>query len=58
MQQIMTKNPVTAGPDLLATDLLSLMNKNRITAITITDLANRPIGMVHMHDLIQTGITP
>ena len=57
MAQIMTKGCVTAAPHTLITELLPLMHRNRITVITISDIDNKPIGMVHMHDLIKTGIT-
>jgi arabinose-5-phosphate isomerase len=53
---IMTKGCITAGPNILASVLIRIMSENKITVITITDLDEHPIGIVHMHDLIQAGV--
>ena len=52
---IMTKSPLTASPDMLAAAALGLMNDRKITAIFAVE-ANRPVGIVHIHDLVRAGI--
>lgn len=54
---IMTKDPHTAPPDLLAIDALTLMSAAppRIMQLFITE-EGRPIGILHMHDLLRAGI--
>ena len=54
--QVMTRNSVVSGPTTLASDLLRIMSKQQIMVITITDLNHHPVGIVHMHDLIQAGV--
>ena len=50
------RNSVVSGPTTLASDLLRIMSKQQIMVITITDLNHHPVGIVHMHDLIQAGV--
>lgn len=51
----MTRTPYTAKPDALAADLLALMNSQRITSLFVLE-ENRPIGVLHMHDLLRVGL--
>ncbi|MEM9015048.1 MAG: KpsF/GutQ family sugar-phosphate isomerase [Pseudomonadota bacterium] len=52
---IMTKDPFTVAPDALAGDVLSLMSKNKITALFVVD-GKKPIGIVHVHDCLSVGV--
>lgn len=52
---VMTKNPIVAPPDLLAMELLAIFNKNKINAAFIVE-DGKPIGIVHVHDLLRAGI--
>jgi arabinose-5-phosphate isomerase len=52
----MTAMPKTLAGDLLAVEALNLMENHKITMLPITDAAGYPIGMLHMHDLIQAGV--
>jgi arabinose-5-phosphate isomerase len=51
----MTKSPVTAAPDELAASVLHRMNERQITQVFIVD-AGKPVGIIHMHDLIRAGV--
>lgn len=51
----MTPNPISVTPDLLATDALQLMNENAVTALFVED-EGQLVGIVHMHDIIGTGV--
>jgi arabinose-5-phosphate isomerase len=55
---LMTPAPRTIGPDALAADALLLMNaKDRpITTLFVVDETDRPIGILHLHDLLRAGI--
>jgi arabinose-5-phosphate isomerase len=46
-----TRNPQTAGPDVLASEALTLMEKRRITCVIVVDQQRRVLGVVHLHDL-------
>jgi len=47
----MTRNPQTIGPDVLASEALTLMEKRRITCVIVVDQARNVLGVVHLHDL-------
>jgi arabinose-5-phosphate isomerase len=52
---IMTRNPKTVAPDLLASAALELLNASRITAVFVVE-KGRPVGVMHVHDLLRAGV--
>lgn len=56
VEAVMTKSPITIGPNLLAVEALREMNRRRITAFFVVD-AGAPVGILHMHDCVRAGIT-
>jgi arabinose-5-phosphate isomerase len=54
--QIMTKNCKTIEQDLLAVEALNLLEENSITALVVTDSNKRPVGVVHMHQILKAGV--
>ncbi len=54
---VMTRNPQTIGPDVLAADALGVMNN---TGKGITQLFvvqdGKPVGIIHMHDCLRAGV--
>lgn len=54
--RIMTRNAKTASPDILAAQALNIMEKQRITALVITDTTHSPIGVLHMHHILKAGV--
>lgn len=55
-KDVMTPNPKTVSPDTLAIDALNLMEDFKITMLPVVDPDTKPLGMLHMHDLIQAGV--
>ncbi|OYW89472.1 MAG: KpsF/GutQ family sugar-phosphate isomerase [Hyphomonas sp. 32-62-5] len=55
IDDVMTKSPRTAAPDSLAADVLRVMNERKITQIFVVD-AGKPVGLIHMHDLLKAGL--
>ncbi len=53
---VMKKNPKTIGPDHLAVIALQEMEAHNITQLVVVDDTRRPIGVVHLHDLVKAGI--
>lgn len=53
---IMTRNCITISPKLLAAEALQIMEKNKVTSLLVIKEDNQPIGVVHMHDLLRTGV--
>ena len=50
--KIMTENLITIEEDSLIIDAISVMNTKKITCLFVVD-ENKPIGIVHLHDLIK-----
>ena len=53
---IMTKNPKTVTPDTLASEALNIMNTKKITNLFAVDKDNKPVGVIHIHDLLANGV--
>ena len=55
VDDIMTRNPKVIDRDSLASEALELLNSLKITALIVTE-ANKPVGIVHLHDLLRAGV--
>jgi len=53
---VMTKSPKVIKSDTLASYALQMMENFKITSLIITDDNNKPIGIIHLHDLINLGL--
>jgi arabinose-5-phosphate isomerase len=55
---IMTPEPRTIAPDALAGEALHTMNANErpITTLFVVDATSRPLGILHIHDLLRAGV--
>lgn len=53
---IMTKNPKTVTPDTLASEALNIMNTKKITNLFAVNKDNKPVGVIHIHDLLANGV--
>ena len=51
VSECMTPAPQTVGPQVLATEALTLMEHRRITSVVVVDEHKRVLGVVHLHDL-------
>jgi arabinose-5-phosphate isomerase len=56
IKEVMTKNPKTILATELAAKALHLMEKYSITSLAITDKEMKPIGVLHIHDLLRAGV--
>ena len=54
-ESIMSKNPKTVEPDMLAINAFDLMKKNSISNLIVTE-NNTYLGFVHLHDILREGI--
>jgi arabinose-5-phosphate isomerase len=52
---IMTISPKTVDPNTLVVTALSIMRKNNITQLLVTD-KDRYLGVLHLHDILKEGI--
>jgi arabinose-5-phosphate isomerase len=55
VDDVMTRNPKTIRSNLLASEVLEILNASKITALIVTE-ANKPVGIVHLHDLLRAGV--
>ena len=53
--EIMTRNPKSVPPDTLASQALEIINASSITSLFVVE-DGRPIGIVHLHDLLRIGV--
>jgi len=53
---VMTSTPRTITSDMLASEALEYLNSSQITALFVVDDENRPVGLVHVHDLLRQGV--
>ncbi len=54
--EVMTKNPTTAIPEMPARDAIALMEnrKSQISVLPVTDRDGNWLGLLRLHDLLQT----
>ncbi len=55
VDEVMTRSPKTCRPDQLVSEVIEMLNASKITAIFVVENA-RPIGVVHLHDLLRIGV--
>ncbi len=55
-KDVMTKNPKVMKENYLASFALQQMENYKITSLIIIDNENHPIGIVHLHDLLNLGL--
>lgn len=56
IQEVMTANCVTIGPEIMAAEALRIMEHKKITVLLVTDSTQKLIGALHMHDLLVAGL--
>jgi arabinose-5-phosphate isomerase len=57
-ETLMTKTPTTIHDDAMAEQALDLMENHQprpIFLLPVVDAQGRPVGMIHLHDLVQAG---
>lgn len=54
--QVMTKQPITIGADVLAAQALKLMEDRKINGLFVVDAQQQVIGALNMHDLLRAGV--
>ena len=54
--EVMTRQPMTASPDMLLLDLIELLSARKISEVPVVDAQSRPIGLIDITDLI--GLMP
>lgn len=55
LDRVMTVDPITIKPDLLAADALSIMQGHEITILPVVDDSGVLCGILHLHNLLGKG---
>ncbi len=53
---IMSKNPKVTDKNYLASFALQIMESHKITSLIVADREKKPIGIIHLHDLLKLGL--
>ncbi len=53
--QVMTRAPQVGAADQLAVEALQTLSSRKIGALFVVDGAGKPVGIVHLHDLLRIG---
>jgi len=56
MRDVMTANPKSVQPRMLAAEAVHLMEVHRITALPVVDERNVIVGALNVHDLFRAGV--
>ncbi len=56
VDEVMTAPGRRVPPDMLAAQAVKLMEEHRISALAVVDDEGRPVGALHMHDLLSSGV--
>ena len=54
VDEVMTTEPKTVPPDQLAATALTIVKNSEITTLMVVE-ANKPVGILHLHDLLRIG---
>ncbi|MEW6378765.1 MAG: KpsF/GutQ family sugar-phosphate isomerase [bacterium] len=54
--QCMSLHPKMIDPDSLAEHAVQVMETHSITSLLITDQGKKPMGVIHLHDLLKAGV--
>ena len=56
IDSVMSAQPLTAEPNLLAAQALKIMEDKKINGLIVVDKNNCPVGAMNMHDLLKSGV--
>lgn len=57
-EEVMTKAPLTIGPDAFAQEAVASMNSRKVTCLFVVDPAGdgQASGLIHIHDCLRVGL--
>ncbi len=56
--EVMTRNPKVVKSNVLAVAAIELMENFNITQLIVINESRKPVGMLHLHDLVKAGLSP
>lgn len=55
VRDVMTRDPKVVDPDSPASEALQMMESRGISSLAVVDPRDRPVGLVHLHDILGRG---
>ncbi len=56
VEDVMTRSPRTIRATALASEGVGIMHENKVTSLFVLDDAQRPVGLLHIHDCLRAGV--
>jgi len=56
VKDVMTKNPTTVGPLMLAAEAMRILKDKKIDELPVTDNNKHPVGLLDVQDLLRAGL--
>jgi arabinose-5-phosphate isomerase len=56
VDDVIGKNPKTVDQERLAVKAAKMMEDYRVTSLLVVDKEKKPIGIIHLHDIMQAGV--
>ena len=56
MDQVMSRNPKSVRPSMLAAEAVHLMETHSITSLVVLDEDSKVVGALNVHDLLRAGV--
>ncbi len=56
VEDAMTRNPKVISPDSLVGEALNMMEKYKIMVLPVVNEEGKPVGIIHLHDILGSGI--
>lgn len=52
ISEVMTRNPITASPDMNLGDIVDLLSRRKLSELPVIDAERRPIGLIDITDVL------
>ena len=56
VKEVMTKNPKSVGPQMLAAEAMHIIEEKRIDELPVVDKHSRPVGLLDVQDILKAGL--
>lgn len=56
VKEIMTKNPITVSPEMLAVEAMRILREKKIDELPVVDKNHKPVGLLDVQDLLKAGL--
>lgn len=56
VKDVMTRNPKTVRPQMLAVEAMRILNDKRIDEVPVVNNKNMPVGLLDVQDLLRAGV--